>query len=91
MRIDQLFYFALISTMLLFFQTAFAQDSEGKKAKKIVYQKKTEIDFSDVLISGELMKPEGIYVKKRKDIRFGSLIELRSNFRPELMKSANDL
>ncbi len=91
MRRERLFYLVLVSTLLISFQAAFAEDKEDKAESEVVYEKKTVIDFSDVLISGELMRPDGIYVKNRKKMQLDSLIELRSNFRPELIKSADDL
>ena len=91
MRIWQFFYFVLISFMFISFKAALAEKEVTKEETQVVYEKKTVIDFSDVLISGELMKPDGIYVKKRKKTKFNPLIELRANFRPELIKSVSDL
>lgn len=78
--------FALAST------TAFAQeDTVIEEEDKVVFNKKTVIDFSDVSIEGELTKPEGSYIKNRKSTRFRNLIELRGNFRPELRRSVSAL
>ncbi|MCC7110002.1 MAG: hypothetical protein IT382_11985 [Deltaproteobacteria bacterium] len=68
-----------------------AQDTVVEEADKVVYNKKTVIDFSDVNIEGELTKPEGSYIKNRKKTRFRNLIELRGNFRPELKRSVSAL
>lgn len=68
-----------------------AQDTTIVEDDRVVFQKKTVIDFSDVDITGELTKPEGQYVKNRKKTRFRSLIELRGNFRPELHRSVSAL
>lgn len=70
---------------------AFAQDTVVEESDKVVYNKKTVIDFSDVNIEGELTKPEGSYIKNRKKTRFRNLIELRGNFRPELKRSVSAL
>lgn len=78
-------FLALAST------TAFAQDTVIEEEDKVVYNKKTVIDFSDVNIEGELTKPEGSYIKNRKKTRFRNLIELRGNFRPELRRSVSAL
>lgn len=69
-------------------QSAYAQP---KSDDVVVYKKKTIIDFSDILIEGELTKPEGSYVVSRKLSRFSTLIRLRENFVPELLRSANEL
>lgn len=79
-------FFALAST------AAFAQeDTVIQEEDKVVYTQKTVIDFSDVNIEGELTKPEGSYIKNRKQTRFRNLIELRGNFRPELRRSVSAL
>lgn len=70
---------------------ALAQDTVIQEEDKVVVNKKTVIDFSDVNIEGELTKPEGSYIKNRKKTRFRNLIELRGNFRPELKRSVSAL
>ena len=67
---------------------ALAQEQESDK---VVYKKKTVIDFSDVTIEGELVKPEGSYIVNRKKTKFKNLIKVRANFRPELTKSVDAL
>ncbi len=59
--------------------------------ERVVYKKKTVIDFTDVIIEGELTKPEGSYIVNRKLSKFSSLIKLRENFVPELLASPNQL
>jgi hypothetical protein len=58
---------------------------------KIVYKKKTSIDFSDVRIEGELTKPEGSYVGVRKGIKFKNFIKIRSNFRDKISESVDNI
>ena len=62
-----------------------------KEPDKVVVRKRTVIDFDDVTVEGELTKPEGSYVLDRGRTRFQSLIRLRSDFNPELQKSADNL
>lgn len=81
----------VLGTMFLFAGAATAADNVIVEEDRVVYQKKTVIDFSDVDISGELTKPEGQYIKNRKKTRFRSLIQLRGNFRPELHRSVSAL
>lgn len=69
---------------------ASAQEST-QEADKTVYKKKTVIDFSDVTIEGELVKPEGSYLVNRKKTRFKNLIQIRGDFRPELRQSLENL
>jgi hypothetical protein len=58
---------------------------------KVVFRKKTMVDFTDAAIEGELTKPEGSYVLNRKKTHFKSLIKVRDDFNPELQKSIDNL
>ncbi|MCC7071086.1 MAG: hypothetical protein IT383_07180 [Deltaproteobacteria bacterium] len=82
---------AVVAVALALSAPALAEDTVVEEADKVVYNKKTVIDFSDVNIEGELTKPEGSYIKNRKKTRFRNLIELRGNFRPELKRSVSAL
>ena len=59
--------------------------------ERVVFKRKTIIDFTGALIEGDLIKPEGSYVVSRKASRFSTLIRVRENFLPELIASPNDL
>ena len=58
---------------------------------KVIVRKRTVVDFGDVTVEGELIKPEGSYVLNRNKTRFEPLIQLRDNFYAELRKSADNL
>jgi len=75
---------AMVVGGLLWSGAALAQD-------KVEYKKKTILDLTGATIEGELTKPEGSYVLVRKISKFSSLIQLRGDFRPELLNSHNDL
>lgn len=70
---------------------AFADDKKapaggGDKAGKVkVY------DFSGDTIEGDLVKPEGSTVDARDFAKHSSLIKIRKDFIPEIIKSAEDL
>lgn len=66
-------------------QYAYAQEEDVQ----VIYKKQTVIDFSDVTIQGELTKPESSYVVNRKRTKFSQLIQIRSNFKPELFNSTD--
>ncbi len=55
---------------------------------KIVYKKKTSIDFNDAIVEGQIDNPEGVYVVSAPEKKFGSLLKLRPNFHRELMRDA---
>ncbi|HSI04633.1 MAG: hypothetical protein ACAI38_12520 [Myxococcota bacterium] len=59
--------------------------------ERVVFKKRTIIDFTGSLVEGDLIKPEGSYVVSRKASRFSTLIRVRENFLPELIASPNDL
>ncbi|HEU0033614.1 MAG TPA: hypothetical protein VFQ53_23455 [Kofleriaceae bacterium] len=48
-------------------------------------------DFSGDTIEGDLIKPEGSTVDARDFAKHSSLIKIRTNFIPEILKSAEDL
>ena len=66
--------------------TAYAQKAPAAAAAKV----KT-YDFSGDTIEGDLVKPEGSTVDARDFAKHSSLIRIRTNFIPEIIKSAEDL
>lgn len=54
-------------------------------------KKRTNINFEDQLIRGEVQKPELFYILQKKQFNFSKLIKLRENFLPEMKKSAEDV
>lgn len=58
---------------------------------RVRYKKVTKIDFTEALIEGDLMRPEGSYVVSRKASQFSKLIRERQNFVRELIYSYGEL
>jgi len=58
---------------------------------KVIVRKRTVVDFNDVTVEGELIKPEGSYLLHRNQTRFKPLIQLRDDFDRELRQSADNL
>ena len=54
-------------------------------------KKRTNINFEDELIRGEVQKPELFYIMQKKQFNFSKLIKLRENFIPEMRKTAEDV
>ena len=81
----------LVLASTLFAAQGMAQDNVIQEEDRVVYEKKTAVDFSDVNIEGELSKPEGSDIKNRKRTSFRSLIELRGHFRNEMRRSVDAL
>lgn len=55
---------------------------------KVIYKKKTSIDFNDAVVEGQIENPEGVYVVTPPEKKFGGLLKLRPNFHRELMRDA---
>lgn len=88
---------ALAIALLLAAVGAPAAEAPAKGVKvvqepdKVIVRKRTVVDFGDVTVQGELLKPEGSYLLHRNKTRFKPLIELRNDFDAELRKSADNL
>ena len=76
---------------------AFAQDSTETTAgtddsgQKVLYKKKTEIDFEGLDVNGELVKPSGMLLLDRKRASFNPLIKIRSDFNEEMAASVDEI
>jgi hypothetical protein len=57
----------------------------------VEYKKKTVYDFDDDVVEGELQRPDGEYIDTRRRAKHSSLIKIRENFIPEMLKSAEDI
>ncbi len=60
-------------------------------ASSVEYTKNTEYDFEDDLVEGSFVRPEGEYFSAQKRGRHSSLIRIRRDFVPEMLKSAEDI
>jgi hypothetical protein len=81
---------------------AFAQDKpEGGGAaapagggggeENTTYKAKTVYDFEDDTVEGDLQRPDGEMVSSQKKAEHSSLIEIRKDFIPEMLKSLEDV
>jgi hypothetical protein len=55
---------------------------------KVVYEKKTKIDFEEKNVDGQFMTPEGSDVKADQNVEFDSLLNPKANFKKELRRDA---
>ena len=69
--------------------TVLAQDKGG--GGDVTYKSKTVYDFDDDTVEGDLVRPDGEFVDTRKGAKHSSLIKIRENFIPEMIKSAEDI
>jgi hypothetical protein len=70
--------------------SVFAQAAAGGDAN-VQYKSKTVYDFDDDVVEGDLVRPDGEFVDTRKGAKHSSLIKIRENFIPEMIKSAEDI
>ena len=77
--------FVLGLSTIAFAQKKEAKGGEGGNGKVKVY------DFSGDTIEGDLIKPEGSTVDARDFAKHSSLIRIRKDFIPEIIKSADDI
>lgn len=57
---------------------------------KVVYKEKSYYDFEDVLINGNLRKPDGSFIFRKNTTPFSSALNLRRSFIPELKESSTN-
>jgi hypothetical protein len=83
-----------IALALLLFApaAAYAQDEvDADSGRSIKYKERTEIDFEEVDVSGELVKPQGQLLLDRKRASFNPLIRLRENWNEEMKDSVDEV
>jgi hypothetical protein len=59
--------------------------------ENVQYKSKTVYDFDDDVVEGDLVRPDGEFVDSRKAAKHSSLIKIRADFIPEMLKSAEDI
>jgi hypothetical protein len=72
---------------------AFAADPKpaGGGDDNVQYKAKTVYDFEDDMVEGDLQRPDGELVNSLKKTEHSSLIEIRKDFIPEMLKSLEDV
>jgi len=70
--------------------SAFAQKA-APAGGDVQYKAKTTYDFDDDLVEGDMVKPDGEMLDSRNKAKHSSLIKIRENFLPEMLKTAEDI
>lgn len=63
-------------------------EAVAKPGTRVIYKRKTSINFDDAIVEGAASNPEGVYVVTPPEKQFGSLLKLRPNFHRELMRDS---
>jgi hypothetical protein len=86
---------AAVGANLAVSRTAFAQDKAAASStagdENTTYKAKTVYDFEDDMVEGDLQRPDGELVNALKKTEHSSLIEIRKDFIPEMLKSLEDI
>jgi hypothetical protein len=80
---------ALAAAPRAFAQAAAAAAPAGDD--NVQYKAKTVYDFEDDTVEGDLQRPDGELVSSQKKAEHSSLIEIRKDFIPEMLKSLEDV
>jgi hypothetical protein len=65
-----------------------AEDDRPAKKAKIVYPKRTDLDFEGIHLQGEIQNPGEFYFQHRPEEKFDSLVKRRPNFHREMLRDA---
>jgi hypothetical protein len=76
--------------MALAQQKAAAKPGAGGD-ENTTYKAKTVYDFEDDTVEGDLQRPDGELVDSMRKVKHSSLIEIRKDFIPEMLKSLEDI
>ncbi len=65
--------------------------ARGGDDANTTYKAKTVYDFEDDMVEGDLQRPDGELVSAWKKAEHSSLIEIRKDFIPEMLKTLEDI
>jgi hypothetical protein len=84
---------ALLGLIGVTSRNALAADkpAAGGGDDNVQYKAKTVYDFEDDMVEGDLQRPDGELVNSLKKTEHSSLIEIRKDFIPEMLKSLEDV
>jgi hypothetical protein len=68
-----------------------AKPGGGGDDSNTTYKAKTVYDFEDDMVEGDLQRPDGELVNSLGKTQHSSLIEIRKDFIPEMLKSLEDV
>lgn len=79
---------ALLCSLLLLVPVGLlAQTAEGG----VVYEQETSFNFEDEYIDGQVVRPDGELIAGQRHGKESSLIRIRADFIPEMVRSVEEL
>ena len=85
------FIAGILGVMSIPLTTSLSLAQKEGDSSQVQYKKKTVYDFDDDLVEGELQRPDGEFIDAQRKAKHSSLIKIRENFIPEMLKSAEDI
>jgi hypothetical protein len=70
---------------------AVAQSAPSEPKPNVTYEKRTEINFEDDTIDGDLKRPDGEYVEARRKVEHSNLIRIREDWREKVLQASGEL
>jgi hypothetical protein len=71
--------------------TSTAKPAASDGEENVQYKAKTVYDFEDDMVEGDLQRPDGELIDSVRKAKHSSLIEIRKDFIPEMLKSLEDV
>jgi hypothetical protein len=87
-RLVAVLAFAFVSSMA---SSAFAQQAQQAQGQQGGAARTQEFNFTDELVQGQLVRPDGETTRVRRRSAGISLIRIREHFVPEMLKSVENL
>jgi hypothetical protein len=81
----------LVLLTLLAIPAASSAQDKAEQKPTVVYEKRTEINFEDDTIDGDLKRPDGEYVEARRKVSHSNLIRIREDWREKVMQASGEL
>lgn len=71
-----------------FGETAQAAEPAARPSPRVIYPKRTDLNFEGLRLQGEVRSPGEFYFQHRKEEKFDSLVKRRKNFHQEMLRDA---
>lgn len=77
---------AVLAVFLSALQVSVRAQAEEPSEQRVVYPKKSSIDFEGLRIEGEVRNPGEFYFQRKPEEKFDSLVKRRKNFHREMLR-----
>jgi hypothetical protein len=81
----------ILALTAVLFAAPLSADAQQDPEPEIIVPRRTMLEFSELTVTGETQRPRDVYILSRRGARFRVLIQIRADFRPELLRSVEAL